>query len=67
MFPIVEDSEDRLICGVKLGPYLNRILKSDLYISEKHYLVSSKPDKKKRIVDRRDENNNTIIVVFFVY
>ncbi|MGH0947020.1 DUF3939 domain-containing protein [Bacillus mycoides] len=48
MFPIVEDSEDRLICGVKLGPYLNRILKRNLYISEKHYLVSSKPDKKKK-------------------
>ncbi|MES9798580.1 DUF3939 domain-containing protein, partial [Bacillus toyonensis] len=43
MFPIVEGSEDRLICGMKLGPYLNRLLKRDLYISEKHYLVSSKP------------------------
>lgn len=49
MFPIVEDSEDRLICRVKLGPYLNRILKRNLYISEKHYLVSSKPDKKKEL------------------
>ena len=46
MFPIVEGSEDRLICGMKLGPYLDRILKRDLYISEKHYLVSSKPDRK---------------------
>ena len=48
MFPIVEGSEDRLICGMKLGPYLNRSLKRDLYISEKHYLVSSKPDRKKK-------------------
>ncbi|ACK88200.1 conserved hypothetical protein [Bacillus cereus AH820] len=48
MFPIVEGSEDRLICGMKLGPYLDRILKRDLYISEKHYLVSSKPDRKKQ-------------------
>ena len=46
MFPIVEGSEDRLICGMKLGPYLDRKLKRDLYISEKHYLVSSKPDRK---------------------
>ncbi|EMA6343142.1 DUF3939 domain-containing protein [Bacillus cytotoxicus] len=46
-FPIVEDNEERLICGIKLAPYLDRILKRDLYISEKHYLVSSKPDKKK--------------------
>ncbi|BBB72191.1 TPA: DUF3939 domain-containing protein [Bacillus anthracis] len=48
MFPIVEGSEDRLICGMKLGPYLDRILKRDLYISEKYYLVSSKPDRKKQ-------------------
>ncbi|MGN4444112.1 DUF3939 domain-containing protein [Bacillus cereus group sp. MYBK79-1] len=48
MFPIVEGSEERLICGMKLGPYLNRILKRNLYISEKHYLVSSKPDRKKQ-------------------
>ena len=48
MFPIVEGSEDRLICGMKLGPYLDRKLKRDLYISEKHYLVSSKPDRKKK-------------------
>ena len=62
MFPIVEGSEDRLICGMKLGPYLNRSLKRDLYISEKHYLVSSKPDRKKQ--KRCNENNNTYIVVF---
>ncbi|MGR5908089.1 hypothetical protein ACT7DL_18285 [Bacillus paranthracis] len=33
---------------MKLGPYLDRILKRDLYISEKHYLVSSKPDEKNK-------------------
>ena len=66
MFPIVEGSEDRLICGMKLGPYLDRILKRDLYISEKHYLVSSKPDRKKKRVGRCIENNNKYIVVFLV-
>ena len=66
MFPIVEGSEDRLICGMKLGPYLDRILKRDLYISEKHYLVSSKPDRKNKRVGRCIENNNKYIVVFFV-
>ena len=65
MFPIVEGSEDRLICGMKLGPYLDRILKRDLYISEKHYLVSSKPDRKNKRVGRCIENNNKYIVVFF--
>ena len=64
MFPIVEGSEDRLICGMKLGPYLDRILKRDLYISEKHYLVSSKPDRKNKRVGRCMENNNKYIVVF---
>lgn len=34
MFPIVEGSEDRLICGMKLGPYLNRSLK-ETYIFQK--------------------------------
>ncbi|MFJ8531266.1 DUF3939 domain-containing protein [Bacillus sp. NPDC094106] len=48
MFPIVEGNEERLICRMKLAPYLDRILKRDLYISEKHYLVSSKPDKSKK-------------------
>ena len=66
MFPIVEGSEDRLICGMKLGPYLDRILKRDLYISEKHYLVSSKPDRKNKRVGRCIENNNKYIVVFLV-
>lgn len=50
MFPIVEKDEDRLICGMKLAPYLERILKRKLYISEKHYLVSSKPDKSKKSI-----------------
>ena len=48
MFPIVEGSEDRLICGMKLGPYLNRSLKETYIFSEKHYLVSSKPDRKQK-------------------
>ena len=47
MFPIVEGSEDRLICGMKLT-LLRSYIKRDLYISEKHYLVSSKPDRKKK-------------------
>ena len=34
MFPIVEGSEDRLICGMKLGPYLTRSLK-ETYIFQK--------------------------------
>ncbi|MGR5980002.1 DUF3939 domain-containing protein [Bacillus cereus] len=67
MFPIVEGSEDRLICGMKLGPYLNRSLKRDLYISEKHYLVSSKPDRKKQ-KERVDVMKTTIHILlsFFV-
>ncbi len=49
MFPIVEGSEDRPhMRNESLGPYLNRSLKRDLYTSEKHYLVSSKPDRKKQ-------------------
>ncbi|MGG2066003.1 MULTISPECIES: DUF3939 domain-containing protein [unclassified Bacillus (in: firmicutes)] len=44
-FPIVEGNANRLICSIKLGPYLKRTLERDLYISEKHYLVTSKPDK----------------------
>lgn len=44
-FPIVEGNENRLICSIKLGPYLKRTLERDLYVSEKHYLVTSKPDK----------------------
>ncbi|MFD0771409.1 DUF3939 domain-containing protein [Bacillus sp. CGMCC 1.60114] len=44
-FPIVEGNKNRLICSIKLGPYLKRALDRDLYISEKHYLVTSKPDK----------------------
>ncbi|MDM5188257.1 DUF3939 domain-containing protein [Bacillus sp. DX4.1] len=47
-FPVVEDDADRLICGMKLAPYLERVLKRKLYISEKHYLVSSQPDKSKK-------------------
>ena len=48
MFPIVEGSEDRLICGMKLGPYLTRSLKKRLIYFRKHYLVSSKPDRKQK-------------------
>lgn len=44
-FPIVEGNENRLICSIKLSPYLKRGLKRNLYVSEKHYLVTSKPDK----------------------
>ncbi|WP_243521748.1 DUF3939 domain-containing protein [Bacillus pseudomycoides] len=62
MFPIVEKDEDRLICGMKLAPYLERILKRKLYISEKHYLVSSKPDKSKRVLFNK--NNNFINCCF---
>lgn len=45
VFPIVEGNENRLICSIKLGPYLKRKLERNLYVSEKHYLVTSKPDK----------------------
>ena len=37
MFPIVEGSEDRLICGMKLGPYLTRSLK-ETYIFQKNII-----------------------------
>lgn len=50
MFPLVEGNENRLICGIKLAPYLDRVLKRELYISEKHYLVSSQPDKSKKSI-----------------
>ena len=44
---------------------LRSYIKRDLYISEKHYLVSSKPDRKNKRVGRCIENNNKYIVVFF--
>ena len=44
---------------------LRSYIKRDLYISEKHYLVSSKPDEKQK-VGRCIENNNKYIVVFLV-
>ena len=44
---------------------LRSYIKRDLYISEKHYLVSSKPDRKTKRVGRCIENNNKYIVVFF--
>ncbi|WP_028399995.1 DUF3939 domain-containing protein [Ectobacillus panaciterrae] len=46
-FPTVEGAEEKKICAMKLRPYLKRELEYDLYISEKHYLVTSKPDKRK--------------------
>ena len=45
---------------------LRSYIKRDLYISEKHYLVSSKPDRKNKRVGRCIENNNKYIVVFLV-
>ncbi|MFD3445892.1 DUF3939 domain-containing protein [Microbacteriaceae bacterium 4G12] len=44
-FPIIDGNSNRKICPMKLLPFLKRQLERDLYISEKHYLVSSKPDK----------------------
>ncbi|MCP8968878.1 DUF3939 domain-containing protein [Ectobacillus ponti] len=46
-FPVVESDEYHRICPMKLLPYLRRQLERELYISEKHYLVSSRPDHKK--------------------
>jgi hypothetical protein len=48
MFPVVEGNEDKKICAMKLLPYLKRKLEKDLYIYEKHYLVTSKPEKNKK-------------------
>lgn len=48
-FPVVESDENHVICPIKLAPYLGRNLKRKLYISEKHYLVSSQPEKKNMI------------------
>ncbi|WP_416825911.1 DUF3939 domain-containing protein [Ectobacillus polymachus] len=45
-FPIIEGDRDRKISSIKIRPYLGRELTRDLYISEKHYLVTSKPDLK---------------------
>lgn len=47
-FPIVEGEDHYIICPIKIAPYLNRNLKRKLYISEKHYLVSSQPKTKNR-------------------
>lgn len=45
-FPTIEGDKDRKISSMKIRPYLGRELTCDLYISEKHYLVTSKPDLK---------------------
>lgn len=48
-FPIVEGETNYMISSTKLAPYLNKPLKHKLYISEKHYLVSSQPETTNRI------------------
>lgn len=45
-FPIIDGDSDRKISSIKLRPYLGHELEYDLYISEKHFLVTSKPDPK---------------------
>ena len=55
MFPIVEGSEDKPHMRNETRSLLRWYIKRDLYISEKHYLVSSKPDRKNKRVGRCGE------------